>query len=342
MMGQASARPNLREAADAATVIVFGQVEKIDRSRGRPIATMHVEHVAKGNGAETMSFFADPHGQYEPSVTIGARALAFLEPIPGEPGFQTVLKGAGCIDAFPHDGMPYVAMSGYSGMQIPAEICRKEVNYGLYECTAPLQAVLATARLVPMPTGSTRSATFRRAIRECTPCELTQALRHFSAPDAVDCSSEPVECVRTALNTHRAFVAKADVPGIDSAISEAFVQRGEHAMRLWYDSSVEGGGSCAAAVFAEDCERVGFEKGKKLVCKGPRERVAFCAQAKTRVELLGPATSVSQLHCAPRTADGRYEDCSVGDSRVRSVAPPETGPDLVCGERVMGFSCREL
>jgi hypothetical protein len=340
-MGQASTRPSLQETANAAKVIVFGQVVNIDRSRGRPIATVRVEHVAKGAGAETMSFFADPHAQFEPSVTIGERVLAFLEPVASEPGFQTVLKGAGCIDAFPHDGVPYVAKSPYSGMQLPAEICGKEVEYGLYECTAPLRDVLASARLAPMAAERKQSATFRQPRRECAPCDMTAVVRQLTTADGIDCSREPGECVRTAMKTHRAFVAQASVPGVDSALREAFVQRGEHAVHVWYDSSVEGGGSCAAAVFVEDCERITFEKGNNLVCKKPRGLHAVCSQADTRVELLGPANSVSKLRCTPRRPDGRYEDCSVNDGGGGSVVPPETGPDLVCGDSVMGFSCRE-
>src|SRR5258707_12855337 len=73
-------RPSLKGAAGVASFIVWGRVERFEHLDGRPLATIRVEHVAKGDAPGVLSFFAEPMGDYEPSATIGGYGLFFLEP----------------------------------------------------------------------------------------------------------------------------------------------------------------------------------------------------------------------------------------------------------------------
>src|SRR5258707_13568128 len=64
-------RPSLKEAAGVVFLIVWGGVERFEHLDGRPLATIPVEHVAKGDSPGGLFVFAGPMGGYDPGATIG-------------------------------------------------------------------------------------------------------------------------------------------------------------------------------------------------------------------------------------------------------------------------------
>jgi hypothetical protein len=128
--------PALAEASKRATLVVFGQVVRVEQG-ARPVATLQIEHVAKGEAAGEVSFFADKVGCCLPRATIGSRVLAFLE-LSGldSPRFHLVGDSDASLDAFPHGERDYVAMTDMTGIQLPKSMCDPSVTHGLYACTA--------------------------------------------------------------------------------------------------------------------------------------------------------------------------------------------------------------
>jgi hypothetical protein len=162
----------LAEASKRATLVVFGQVVRVEQG-ARPIATLHIEHVAKGEAAGEVSFFADKVGCCLPRAAIGTRILAFLEPSGLEsPRFRFVGDSDASLDAFNQGERNYVATTHMTGIQLPESVCDRSVTHGLYDCTAELDAALARAGLKPAPMTGRTPAVFRVVTRTCPPCEM--------------------------------------------------------------------------------------------------------------------------------------------------------------------------
>jgi hypothetical protein len=340
--------PSLEQALSRSKTIVFGQVERLEMHRGRPIATMRVEHAARGAVSESVTFFADSIGEFQPSAVIGRRALVFLEPSTQDnPPFQIAFNGAAVLAAFRHGGEMYIAASKYGGLQLLPKQCMN-VKYGLYECTARLSAVLELAHLRPMPVGASQPATFRIVVRRCAPCELQDWLERTANPGSDDCTvkigADGVRCVRQGLASRKPFKAVVLKHGVDSSIADAVVFDGNRGQELQFDSSIEGGGSCAARVVRKPCDSVVVREGERnwLQCLGKEPEEVLCSQHDDRTESLGMPEDVSKLRCDSAAAqEGVYSSCQVrsGPPRSGEVIPPVTGRNLVCRGLAPHFFC---
>ncbi|HEX8699138.1 MAG TPA: hypothetical protein VF815_09905 [Myxococcaceae bacterium] len=51
--------PSREEVLLQSTVIALGSVEQLDGRSGRPLATLRVEHVARGEPRDVITFYAD-------------------------------------------------------------------------------------------------------------------------------------------------------------------------------------------------------------------------------------------------------------------------------------------
>jgi hypothetical protein len=107
-------------------------------------------------------------------------------------------------------------------------------------------------------------------------------------------------------------------------IREAFLFDGTTVEQLTFDSSIEGGGICAARVERHACESLQAKAGE-FQCIKPRSSTQLCSQSDSRIEVLGPPQLVSTLRCANSE---RFSDCSTASDGGFAL-PPST-PDLVC------------
>lgn len=346
-------RPSLDEVLPQATAIAVGQVEQIDGRRGRPLVTFKVEHVARGELPDVVTFYADPVRQHRLSVVIGRRFVAFLEPAHQEgPALQLVSAGAGALLIISEKNESYVASTRYSGLTLPAKLCDSSVPKGLGECLVRLAPFLRQTGLAPLKPAKGKIATFRRFLpRECEPCQLEDQLAKSVAPGGLDCgastlgkdSSELLRCVREALLKKKAFCATVPKRGVDSQLVDAFVSDGTRIHRVDFDSSIEGGPKCAAVVSRLACESLEFPEGgnEQIHCVNPSTPEVLCSQVATRVEKVSAPEEVSKLRCAEKKKGGRYNDCASQESGdgQRKIIPPANGPDLLCSSGPWGLSC---
>jgi hypothetical protein len=344
--------PSLAEASKRATLVVFGQVVRLEQG-ARPVATLEIEHVAKGGATGEVSFFADKVGCCLPRAIIGSRILAFLEPSGlDSPRFRFVGDTDASLDVFPHGGTYYLAMSRTTGIQLPKSVCDPSVKHGLYDCTARLDSVLAQAGLKPVPVAGHKPATFRVVTRTCPPCRLADWLQRAAGPAAQDCgtaaakapSPDAIWCASDALGQGRPFTVIVPMQGVDSDIAYAYAVSADGTkVQLQFDSSVEGQGAdtggCAARVSRTTCRALSVvevamrKRGESwLSCDGSGQEEVLCEQTQSRTEVLDQRRDVSLLRCDGSEGESRYDSCSIlpaaGDAGA--ITPPRNGPSLVC------------
>jgi hypothetical protein len=345
--------PSLAEASNRASLVVFGQVVRVEQS-ARPVATLEIEYVAKGEATGEVSFFADKVGCCLPRATIGSRILAFLEPSGlGSPRFRFVGDSDASLDAFSHGERDYVAMTRMTGIQLPKSLCDRSVKHGLYDCTARLDAVLAQAGLRPAPVAGRKPATFRVVTRTCPPCEMRDWLQRAAGPAAQDCgtaaaevpSPEAMRCATTALREGRPFKVIVPLRGIDSVMDYAYAASADGTrFQFAYDSSVEGqgAGGCAARVSRTACRTLSVidsapreDEETWLSCDGAGQEEVLCAQTESRTDVLDQGRDVSLLRCGESEGEGRYDSCSIlpASGDAGPITPPRKGPSLVCFSR---------
>lgn len=347
-------RPSLDEVLPQATAIFVGQVERIDGRRGRPLVTLKVEHVARGELPDVVTFYADAVGQGRTSVIIGRRFVAFLEPSHEEaPALQ--LASAGALLIISDKNESYVAAPRRGGLVLPAKLCDPGAPKGFGECLVRLDLFLRQAGLAPHKPSQGKAATFRRLLpRECEPCQLEDSLTKSAVPGSIDCgastlgenSPELLRCVREALRDKKAFRATIPKQGIDSQLMDAFVSDGTRIHQVSFDSSVEGGPKCAAVVSRVACESLEFlEAGsEQFHCVNPTPPEVLCSQVATRVDSISPPEEVSTLRCAKKDKGGNYQDCAPHESEdgERKIIPPADGPDLLCSSGPSRLHCRPV
>ncbi len=340
--GAQTRTPTLAQATASAQVIAYGQVEKLERRPGRSIATLRVEYLARGESTRSLTFLAEPIGQYQPSASLGEHLLVFLIPS-GEvdPPMKLAFGGTGVLPAHNLGGKQFVAtMQHGDGLRLPASLCDPRVKRGSYDCLAALRAVLKAAELPPLPPTQRGDATFRVALVHCESCQLASWLERSTA-NATNCgtgttrgpTSTVRDCVRGALDAGNPFKVLLPKPGIDSEILDAVASDGHQVYRLHFDSSIQGGGGCSALVSRASCGSLELRDGgpEWLTCLDAHDGEILCSQYDSRVETLTPATSVSELRCGYDN-EGEYTACHFGSAGAEAgkVRPPSWGPDLIC------------
>jgi hypothetical protein len=349
--GMAETRqPSFEEAVSRSTVVVLGRVERLENRNGRPVATVRVDHLVKGTSPTIVTFFADPIGDFQPSATIGKSLVAFLEPSGQDaPPLQVSFNGAGCLTAFSRNGAYYVAMSKFGGVQFSREACEPDVRLGLNSCAARLDRVLKSAKLPAPPKVPIGAATYRVRTRECPGCEFADWVARRTKPGAVDCgrtsegpaTAAEVDCVRSSLAKKQPFTVVIVVQGIDSDIAMAYLSDGSSFEQLSFDSSVEGGGTCAALVSATACESIEVRSKQRvwLRCANPGAQKTLCSQSETRVEALTAPEDVSKLACNVEMTGGSFQCPTNPTDPGKMSHPPRSGPNLLCHRWTTYLQC---
>jgi hypothetical protein len=349
-----SDRRSLREAIDAATAVAFGQVERIERKEGRPVFTLRVADVAKGNLPDLVVFYVDR--ARDARLGIGDYTLAFLTPS-GQtvPAWQVALNGEAFSVGFHVQTEPYVEETLFGGLALPESLCNKEVRRDFSVCSAPLSKVLAHLGLSPPELVTSSETTFRLASMQCGPgCRLEDWTNQLP-PGLTDCGRGELgrrlgegimHCVLDAQKAKGPFKVRVPIQCIDSQCEQVFVFTGSDSFFYSYDSSAEGGGPCSSVVSRTQCAsfEVAVEPGASswLRCKDPRPTEFLCDQITSRVENLGEPESAQQLNCSAKH-DGYYFGAYArDDGRWHFGAQHPTGmsPYLVCHPSpVAGLSC---
>jgi len=334
--------PTLSQAAARASIVAYGQVERLERRAGRSIATMRVEYVARGEPAGWITFLAEPIGQYQPSANVGERILVFLESSEGDPPMKIGFNGTAVLRAFSKNGKRHVATTNHlEGLQLPERLCEPNVKFGLYGCSAKLSAVLTEAGFPSLRPRARTHGTFRVVTRQCEPCQLGPWILRSTSPSPSDCgtgttngaSSLVIQCVRDAVASGKPFRVLLPKSGVDSEIVHAVVSDGRQVYELHFDSSIEGGGECSALVSRWPCGSLELHESEAawLKCIDPAPRELLCSQHDARVEALTAPRDVSDLRCQA-SQDGTYMLCKVlpNGPRAGTVIPSGRGPSLVC------------
>jgi hypothetical protein len=201
---------------------------------------------------------------------------------------------------------------------------------------------------IPPPQPERTQATFRVVRNSCEPCDFEDWIAKTVATGDLDCGRVPlrgdnsgaVKCVQSALRSKKAFHVVVEERGVDSTVLQALVRgaAGKTSV-LNYDSSVTGGGPCAAAVGIRSCEDAILSPGSKdepVECIKPGTYQPLCSQRDHRVERLDAPRPAELLRCA-ESRGGGYAHCVAADAPERKVdgkeiIPPKTGPNLVCTE----------
>lgn len=318
----------LDEAAKA-PFIAMGLVTRLEHVGDRPLATLDVEYVGRGQLGSQIQFFADPQADCcQPSASIGAREVVFLERASKDPiRFQLVGQGAGEIRVGRVGNALVAAGSKYGGVHFPDAICDRSLSQRSEDCGCTLSSLLRYLKLAEPPPFRD-SKTFRVATRTCPACTLDDWIQRLSSPKQTDCALQPdkaqqTQCALRASSKKEPFRLTRQLNSIDSTVSEAFVSDGTKVFRLSYDSSVEGGGSCAARVGRETCASIKANKGQLLECVQPYERTALCEQINTRIEALGPPMPLDRLSC-----DQQRVTCQIGDGGTL----PDDVHETICSD----------
>jgi hypothetical protein len=318
------------EAARTAPVIVFGQVERLERSFGSTVATLRVEYAGRGARAPSLEFEAQ-NSQHAEVVTLGEWALVFLQPRDGGALLEVLADGGGAFRAFAAEGQPYL-VRGRHDPQFSIELCSRSA--GNLECAAKLTDLLRSAGLPPFNPPDAGEATFQVVGLACEPCELEPWLDRYS--DAGLCAGGPGDagvtatyaCVRDAVKRRAAFKAVVK-DALDPLGADAFVSQAGKAYAFHFTSRVDG--DCSAQAQVTECSALKVRLGKRLAvdCVGRQDTQILCSQRRARSESLGPAQPVARLSCA-EGAGGEFLGCSVGPADAGFVRPPRDGPHWVC------------
>jgi len=169
-----------------------------------------------------------------------------------------------------------------------------------------LLALLLVTSGGSLPKGS--RPTYRMVQVACAKCDLNaQAMK--LAPDAVVCRGlnsedwKPVaDCITSARNAKKPFVAFMSRHGIDSRIEASFVGTPAGEVRqLWYDSDPSGGCSpCNAVIFNSRCATFAVDEGPDRAC-AKESRYVLCSEASHRTLTLGEPMDASNLYCPSET-----------------------------------------
>jgi hypothetical protein len=337
-------QPTLGQALERAQVIAYGQVEKLEqRSGGQTIATMQVEHVARGDAPLHLTYSMDLTDGFEPHPKVGDRELVFLEPSGATDVPLKIAFGGAVLATFKMAGKPYVGESRASGIKLPLDLCDSKAQRDPYPCVASLDAVLGSARLTPFPAMKKKPATFRIAQWTCEPCELGAWMKKTSKGEK-DCGStpsrskrsNPAACVQGALAAKKPFRVVTELQGSDRVVRLGFVSEGATAFRLSFDSNVKGGaGTCAARIDRMRCRSLEMQQSQGsewLRCVEPEASEVLCAQLDGRVESLTPPRSVGDLRCDKDSKRDLFSNCAVrpGSSKRKKSVPSPKGPNLIC------------
>jgi hypothetical protein len=354
--GDENRKPSVGVALERTKVIAFGQIEKLERRRGRTIATMQVEHLARGSVPPLLTYLVNLGAGFEPNPKVGDRELVFLEPSEAPEVSLQIASGGAVLAAFQIAGEIYVAEGELGGLRLPPGLCERGVRRPSYACVARLSLVLGYLNLPPYFPKDKQPATFRIASQECAPCELAPWMEKSSTQGATDCgstslrdkSSKPMACVRYALGARKPFRAVFQLQGTDTFAWRGYVSDGITTFELTYVRELIGGNSCAARVERRRCRSVEAQDpriGEGLECVEPRESEVLCAQSGEYVDSLGPPRSVGDLRCDKGYPGGTFLDCAVrpGSPKGSKAIPSGAGPNLICkqfGDLVERLTCQ--
>ncbi|EPX62145.1 hypothetical protein D187_010049 [Cystobacter fuscus DSM 2262] len=347
LVGAEPPRGDLEEALRQATVVVLGQVESMDFRGERQFLTLQVEHVARGELPDVITFDAEPPKGQRSSIGLGERMIAFLEPTSQvQPRFRLALGGAAALKVIRDKA--HATFSVEEGTWF--HLCDASPPGEHRVCKVPLKRFLSDAGLRPFT--PSREATFCVIPRpQCEPCDLEEQLRKSGAADLKDCGTAPeqdtvppiLQCVRESLKARTPFLVRMPRQGVDSYLVDAFVSDGTHFRKMSFDSSTTGGPRCSALVFQRRCESLVLRESDApwLQCETPGRYEELCAQSR-RVYALGPAEKVSRLSCDPEGRRGMWL-CDVLPAGARSGkhTPRPEGPDFICSTRSERLFCRE-
>ena len=218
----------LQEALDHATVIAIGQMESLDLRGERRLVTLRVEHVARGELPDVITFDAEPPPGKRLSREF-SRVLVFLEPTSQQrPGFRLALGGAASLRVVSRPAEDWALVVADASW---AHLCGPHSTKS--GCHTRLDRFLRDAGLRPFK--PRREATFRvYQPTQCGPCELEGYVKERIAPDSRDCGFtaewEPdprvLQCMRESSTAHVPFHMRMQRQGIDSQIVDAYVSDG--------------------------------------------------------------------------------------------------------------------
>lgn len=276
---------SLDTLAKASSLIAFGRVTA-SRTHPQPLATVSIEFVIKGEERRSVEVAAELH--------IGARALFFLEAIPGSPYLRAARphgwlglsrEQAGSFRVFPE----HIALS--------RALLVKSKPHGYGGRTVPAEAVFSALGFKPRSLLETPS--YRVISASCSPCSLDTVP---SGPE-LDCgvlgqSPGAEACVKKALEGSRLFKVRQEWSGIDSGGVEGFTGRRGAVQRVWFDDDVTGGTrpQCSSAVFESTCVGLDWSSSRLDCAKTERDRV-LCSEWNTRSEVLSEPRPLEAMPC---------------------------------------------
>ncbi|OJH34069.1 hypothetical protein BON30_45520 [Cystobacter ferrugineus] len=339
---------SLEEALRQSPTVVLGQVESMDRRGERQLFTLQVEHVARGELPDVITFDAEPPKGERPFIGLGTRMIAFLEPTTQEqPRFRLALGGAAALRVI-RDKV-HATFSVEEGPWL--QLCGASPPDERRACRVPLDRFLSEAGLRPFT--PSREAIFRvLQPPQCKPCNLEGQLHKSDAPDLKDCGTAPeqgttphiLQCVRESLKGRTPFLVR--VPrhdGVDLFALDTFVSDGTHFREISFYPSMGVGPRCSALVSQRRCESLVIRESDTpwLQCETPGKHEELCSQSR-RIDALGPAEKVSRLSCDPEGRRGMWL-CDVLPAGTRSGkhTPRHDGPDFICSTRSKRIFCRE-
>ncbi len=348
--------PTFEAAVDDADVIVWGQVIHAQHQADWVLATLQVEHVAKGEAPPTLmlrakgEYINEDAGLVSTGASIGSYGLYFLRrPQSAAAPWEVTFGGQGFLDGFMKEGRARLASAAVlPNVQLPPAWC--EGRDGGTTCSVDLARALRTIGLPVGKLGSRRARVYRVGDTTCEPCDFETLPELATDGGVVECRSElrgrwdpaAARCVGLALKRAKPFHFRWPLQGIDSAIEWRFVSDGKRFWLYQSDSSVTGGGDCAASVSRRACKRIVIDpdagdREEWVRCEPASEREWLCSQDTHLTESLGPPNPIRDLHC--QSID--HKKCRAGGEPKRSdeVDLPLEGPDMVCHQSYGRLFC---